>query len=103
MCSNSDYCTFNVDIDSKVNFKKILVLSSITHLIYPLSIIELVITNVKLFLQNLWRQTLNWPEPISPDDDKKLLLTDFVTIELHLFSHATKYAYGVVNPIVFQI
>ncbi|GFT98939.1 uncharacterized protein TNCV_3793321 [Trichonephila clavipes] len=108
-----DCLTYKVKISDKVNFSKRDVLSEIARLYDPLGLIGPIVTNAKIFIQELWKIKLDWSEQLPPDAMEELLLkiiskvNNFkiqgcillpatIRIEVHGFSDASERTYAAV-------
>ncbi|XP_057656756.1 uncharacterized protein LOC130894159 [Diorhabda carinulata] len=100
-------------------FTKRRILSVISQIFDILGLIGPVITRAKLFMQKLWGLIIGWDDPV-PDNvliswlqfynslklieklkiSRHILITDFISIEMHVFTDASQYAYG--TPIYFR-
>ncbi|XP_075170108.1 uncharacterized protein LOC142242414 [Haematobia irritans] len=70
------------------NISKRTVLSSIARLYDPLGLIGPVTTKAKIFMQSLWKRTLDWDESLPQD-------LHYSTVQIHAFCDASLSAYGV--------
>ncbi|GFX68158.1 DUF1758 domain-containing protein [Trichonephila clavipes] len=110
-----DCLTYKVKISDKVNFSKRNVLSEIARLYDPLGLIGPIVTNAKIFIQELWKIKLDWSEQLPPDAMEEgmnfyqklskvnnfkiprcILLPATIRIEIHGFSDASERAYAAV-------
>ncbi|XP_057671252.1 uncharacterized protein LOC130902982 [Diorhabda carinulata] len=100
-------------------FTKRRILSVISQIFDILGLKGPVITRAKLFMQKLWGLIIGWDDPV-PDNvliswlqfynslklieklkiSRHILITDFISIEMHVFTDASQYAYG--TPINFR-
>lgn len=113
--SNTDTLNFSFKLQNNQSvITKRNVLALISKLFDPLGLIGPTIIRAKLFMQHLWRQGLQWDDPLPSDLDewwkkfvqelifindisinRQVLCDKWSNIELHGFSDASERAYGV--------
>ncbi|XP_053686155.1 uncharacterized protein LOC128735696 [Sabethes cyaneus] len=110
----SDEFSFNVpEFSSSEPITKRLVLSEMSRLFDPMGLVGATIVSAKIFLQALWSDKLNWNDVLSVEYQKwwimyraeietlsmlrisrRLLVDNYRTLELHVFTDASDSAYG---------
>ncbi|XP_065075305.1 uncharacterized protein LOC135699059 [Ochlerotatus camptorhynchus] len=110
----SDEFSFNVpEFVSSEPITKRLVLSEMSRLFDPMGLVGAAIVSAKIFLQALWSEKFNWNDTLPEEYQKwwklyrfeietlsmlriprRILVDNYRTLELHVFSDASDSAYG---------
>ncbi|XP_037038490.1 uncharacterized protein LOC119076010 [Bradysia coprophila] len=89
------------------------ILSETAQLFDPLGLVNPVIVKAKIFMQELWKEDMDWDEVLAPEDQQRwikyreqlpkvkdisvprhVMIEDAVNVQLHTFSDASELAYG---------
>ncbi|GFT52519.1 uncharacterized protein TNCV_14831 [Trichonephila clavipes] len=109
----NDTFSFKVDVIPRDSYTKRSVLSTIVRLFDPLGIVGPAVSKAKMFMQKLWRLSIDWKDPLpnkvysewhqllirleslnSISIEKRIVIENPSSIEIHGFSDASGRCYG---------
>ncbi|GFU04008.1 integrase catalytic domain-containing protein [Trichonephila clavipes] len=108
-----DTFSFKVDVIPRDSYTKRSVLSTIARLFDPLGLVGPVVSKAKMFMQKLWRLSIDWKDPLpnkvysewhqllirleslnSINIERRIVIENPSSIEIHGFSDASERCYG---------